>query len=91
MLRGQALNAIAAALPFDDAVKVLVARIEIAKHGMLGALNDVLLNRGHRGKIHVRHPHGDAVEALVGCVRSHTGNLTPGVNGDGVHSVAVDD
>lgn len=38
---------------------------------MLGALNDVLLDRGHRGKIHVRHPHGDAVEALVGRVRSH--------------------
>ena len=90
MLRRQALNAVATALPFDDAVEVLVTRIEIAKHGMLGALNDVFLNRGHRGKIHIRHPHGDAVEALVGCVRSHVGNFSPGVNGDGVHTVAVD-
>lgn len=90
MLREQALNAITAALPFDDAVEVLGARIEIAKHGMLGALNDVLLDRGHRGKVHVRHPHGDAVEALVGRVRSHAGDFTPGVNGDGVHAVAVD-
>ena len=57
---------------------------------MLSALNDVLLDRGHRGKIHVGHPHGNAVEALVGCVRSHTGDLAPGVNGDGVHAVAVD-
>ena len=90
MLRRQALNAVATALPFDDAVEVLGTRIEVAKHGVLGALNDVLLDRGHRGKIHVRHPHGNAVEALVGCVRSHAGNLAPGVNGDGVHTVAVD-
>ena len=90
MFRAQALDAIAAALPFDDAVEVLGARIEIAKHGVLGTLNDVLLDRGHRGKIHVGHPHGNAVEALVGCVRSHTGDLTPRVNGDGVHAVAVD-
>ena len=91
MLKCQALDAITAALPFDDAVEVLGARIEIAKHGVLGTLNDVLLDRGDRGKIHVGHPHGNAVEALVGCVRSHTGDLAPGVNGDGVHAVAVDD
>ena len=90
MLGEQALDAITAALPFDDAVEVLVARIEIAKHGMLGALNNVLLDRGHRGKVHVCHPHGDAVEALVGRVRSHAGDFAPGVNGDGVHAVAVD-
>ena len=90
MFRAQALDAIAAALPFDDAVKVLGARIEIAKHGVLGALNDVFLDRGHRGKVHIGHPHGNAVEALVGCVRSHTGDLAPRVNGDGVHAVAVD-
>ena len=90
MFRAQTLDAITAALPFDDAVEVLGARVEIAKHGVLGALNDVLLDRGHRGKVHVRHPHGNAVEALVGCVRSHTGDLAPGVNGDGVHAVAVD-
>lgn len=91
MLRCQALDAITAALPFDDAVEVLGARIEIAKHGVLGTLNDVLLDRGHRGEVHVGHPHGNAVEALVGCIRSHTGDLTPRVNGDGVHAVAVDD
>ena len=90
VLRRQALNAVAATLPFDDAVEVLGARVKVAKHGMLSALNDVLLDRGHRGKIHVGHPHGNAVEALVGCVRSHTGDLAPGVNGDGVHAVAVD-
>ena len=90
MLRRQALDAIAAALPFDDAVEVLGARIEVAKHGVLGALNDVFLDRGHRGKVHIGHPHGNAVEALVGCVRSHTGDLAPGVNGDGVHAVAID-
>ena len=91
VLGEQALDVIAATLPFDDAAEILGARIEIAKHGVLGALNDALLDRGHRGKIHVRHPHGDAVEALVGCVRSHAGDLAPGVNGDGVHAVAVDD
>ena len=90
MLRRQALNAVAAALPFDDAVEILGARIEIAKHGVLGTLNDVFLDRGHRGKVHIGHPHGNAVEALVGCVRSHTGDLAPRVNGDGVHAVAVD-
>ena len=90
MFRAQALDAIAAALPFNDAVEVLGTRVKVAKHGMLSALNDVLLDRGHRGKIHVGHPHGNAVEALVGCVRSHTGDLAPGVNGDGVHAVAVD-
>ena len=91
MFRAQALDAIAVTLPFDDAIEVLGTRIEVAKHGVLGTLNDVLLDRGHRGKIHVGHPHGNAVEALVGCVRSHTGDLAPGVNGDGVHAVAVDD
>ena len=90
MLRRQALNAIAAALPFDDAVEVLGARVKVAKHGMLSALNDVLLDRGHRGEIHIGHPHGNAVEALVRCVRSHAGDLAPGVNGDGIHAVAVD-
>ena len=90
MLRRQALDAITAALPSDDAVEVLGTRIEVAKHGVLGALNDVFLDRGHRGKVHVGHPHGNAVEALVGCVRSHTGDLTPRVNGDGVHAVAID-
>ena len=89
MFRAQTLDAIAATLPFDDAVKILGARIEIAKHGVLGTLNDVFLDRGHRGEVHVRHPHGNAIEALVGCVWSHTGDLAPGVNGDGVHAVAV--
>lgn len=90
MFRAQTFDAIAAVLPFDDAIEVLSARVKVAKHGMLGALNDVFLDRGYRGKVHVGHPHGNAVEALVGCVRSHTGDLTPGVNGDGVHTVAVD-
>lgn len=91
MFRAQTFDAIAAILPFDDAIEVLSARVKVAKHGVLGTLNDVLLDRGDRGKIHVGHPHGNAVEALVGCVRSHTGDLAPGVNGDGVHAVAVDD
>ena len=91
MLGEQALNAVATALPLDDAVEVLGARMEVAKHGVLGALNDVLLNRWHRGKVHVGHPHGDAVEALVGHVRRHTGDLAPGVDGDGIHVVAVND
>ena len=91
MFRAQALDAITAALPFDDAVEVLGARVKVAKHGVLGTLNDALLDRGHRGEVHVGHPHGNAVEALVGCIRSHTGDLTPRVNGDGVHAVAVDD
>ena len=90
VLRCQALDAIAAALPFDDTIEVLGTRIEVAKHGVLGTLNDVFLDRGHRGEVHVCHPHGNAVEALVGCIRSHTGDLAPGVNGDGVHAVAVD-
>ena len=90
VLGRQAFDAITAALPFDDAVEILGARVKVAKHGMLGALNDVLLDRGHRGEVHVRHPHGNAVEALVGCIRSHTWDLTPRVNGDGVHAVAVD-
>ena len=90
MFRAQTFDAIAAVLPFDDAIEVLSARVKVAKHGVLGTLNDVFLDRGHRGKIHVGHPHGNAVEALVGCIRSHTGDLTPGVNGYGVHTVAVD-
>ena len=90
MLRRQAFNAVATALPFNDAVEVLGTRVKVAKHGMLSALNDVLLDRGHRGEVHVRHPHGNAIEALVGCVWSHAGDLTPRINGDGVHAVAVD-
>ena len=90
MLRRQTLNAVATALPFEDAVEVLGARIKVAKHRVLGTLNDVFLDRGDGGKVHVGHPHGDAVEALVRHVRSHTGDLAPGVNGDGIHTVAVD-
>ena len=91
MLGKQALDVIAATLPFDDAIEVLGTRIKVAKHRVLGALNDVFLNRGHGGKVHIGHPHGDAVEALVGYVWRHAGDLTPGVNGNGVHTVAVDD
>ena len=90
MLKRQALDAITAALPLDNAVEVLGARIKVAKHRVLGTPNDVFLNRRHRGKVHIRHPHRDAVEALVGNVWRHTGDLAPGVNGDGVHAVAVD-
>ena len=91
VLRRQAFNAVATALPLDDAVEVLGARIKVAKHGVLGTLNDVLLDRRHRGKIHIRHPHRDAVEAFIGNVWRHAGDLAPGVNGDGIHAVAVDD
>ena len=91
MLGKQALDAVATALPLDDAVEVFGTRIKVAKHRVLGTLNDVFLNRRHRGKVHIRHPHRDAVEALVGNVWRHAGDLAPGVNGDGVHAVAVDD
>ena len=90
MLRRQALNAVTTALPLDNAIEVLGAWIKVAKHRVLSTLNDVLLDRGHRGKVHIRHPHRDAVEALIGHVWRHTGDLAPGVNGDGIHAVAVD-
>ena len=66
VLRLQSLYPVAAALPGNDAVKVFLPGAEIAEQGVLQPLGHALHHRRHRGKIHVRHPHGDQVEALTG-------------------------
>ena len=59
MLRRQSGNAVAAGLPVYDPLKILLRRTEISEGRMFGSFNDMLLNGGHCGEIHIRHPHGD--------------------------------
>ena len=85
----QAGDAVALLLPADDGVVVVVAGGEVAKEGVVHPLLDGLCNGGHRGEVHVRHPHGDHVEALLGGL----GAVAPfcqAIHRDGVPPVPVD-
>ena len=55
---------------------------------MLDAGNDLLLDGGHYREVHVRHPHGDGVKALLGGRGGKAG--AQAVHGDGVFAVAFE-
>lgn len=84
---GQAGGAVAGLLPPDDRVQVFLPGGEVAEMRLLCAGDDCFLHRGDGGEIHVRHPHGDGVEALLG--RAGGGAVAQGVHGDGVHVFTV--
>ena len=89
-LLGQAGDAVALLLPVDDGVVVIVAGGKVAEERMLDALGNGLGDGGHRGEVHVRHPHGDDVKALFGGLGAVPAGDKP-VHGDGVFPVPVDD
>ena len=86
---GEACGAVAGLLPPDDRVQVFLPGGEVAEMRLLCAGDDRFLHRGDGGEVHVRHPHGDGVEALLGGTGG--GAVAQGVNGDGVHAFAVQD
>ena len=87
VLFGKALNAVAGALPADDGIVVFLCGVEVAEGRVLGPGDNGLLNGGAGGEIHVRDPHGDHVEARLGCPRC-TGAADT-VYSDGILPTAV--
>ena len=81
-------DAIAALLPADDGVKVLIAGHKVAEQRMLQPLPDGLRHGRGRGEVHICYPHGDGVEALVGLEYR---DLLHGVHRHGVPPTAVID
>ena len=75
----QAGNAIAVRLPVDNGVKVLRRGLEVAVGGVLGAGDNGLRDRGYGREVHVRHPHGDEVEAILGLGGGEAGHGAQGV------------
>ena len=61
----QAGHAVAGALPVQNGVIVFLPGRKIAKGGVPGAVDDGVGDAGGGGKVHVRHPHGDAAESGV--------------------------
>ena len=87
VLFGKALNAVAGALPADDGIVVFRCWVKIAEGRVLCPGDNRLLNGGAGGEIHVRDPHGNHVEARLGCPRC-TGAADT-VYGNGILPVAV--
>ena len=84
----QSGHAVAPGLPLDDGVVVLVAGVKVAECRVLDAGNDLLLDGGHHREVHVRHPHGDGVKALLGGRGGKAG--AQAVHGDGIFAVAFE-
>ena len=84
----QPSDTIAALLPADDGVKVLIAGHKVAEQRMFQPLPDGLRHGGGRGEVHICYPHGDGVEALVGLEHR---DLLHGVHRHGILAPAVID
>ena len=90
VLRGHG-NAVVGFVPAEDGIKILLPGAEIAIGRMLGPLDDGLGHRGHRGEIHIRHPHGNQIEALpAGAVGAEHG-VPRSIHRNGIHSLPVQD
>ena len=61
-------EAVALGLPADDGIIIGAAGEKVAVQRVLGPLNDGGRHGGAGGEVHVRHPHGDGVKALLGGV-----------------------
>ena len=85
------IAAVALHLPLDDGVVVGVGGLKIAVGGVAGPLHQRLGDGGHGGEIHVRHPHGDGVEAVPGGVGGKAGVAAQAIHGDGILAAAVQD
>ena len=86
----QAFHTVAELVPADDGIVVFLPGGEVAIGRMLGPLDDGFGNGGHRGEVHVGHPHGDQVEALLGSGDGKSGG-TGGIHGNGIHAMTVHD
>ena len=88
-LLGQALHAVALCLPPDDGIEVFIGGVEVAKRGVVGALDDGFLDGGHGGEVHIGHPHGDGIKALLGGGGGKAG--AKAIHCNGILAVAVHD
>ena len=86
-LSGKAGDVAALLLPADDGVKIFIAGGEIAEGRVLGPGDHGIGNGVEHGEIHVRHPHGDGVEAVLGCTGG--GAVAQSVQCDGVLTLPV--
>ena len=88
-LLGQPGDAVAVRLPPDDGVEVRLRRLEVAVGGVASPVHDGLGDSGDGGKVHVRHPHGDQVEPLLGPVGGEARSAAQAVHRQGVPAPAV--
>ena len=86
----QAGDAVARFVPADDGSKIFLRGRKIAVGRMPGAGDDGLGNGGHSGEVHIRHPHGNGVEALLRSAGCEAGRAQC-IHGDGVFAAAVHD
>ena len=79
--------AVAGGLPTDDGVEILLAGVEVAEAGVADALRHGSCHGGSGGEIHIGHPHGDGIKALLG----GTGRpaLSQGIHRQGILAAAV--
>ena len=56
---------VALLLPMNDTVVILLGWFEITKGRMVDTVYNMLLNRWHCGKVHICHPHRNAVKAVA--------------------------
>ena len=65
-LPGQTGDAVAVLLPADNGFVVFAGWLEVAVGRVLSPGNDGPGDGGEGGEIHIRHPHGDEIKALLG-------------------------
>ena len=63
-LTRQIFHTVALFLPADDAVKICIRQIKVAKMRFVDSRVNCFLNGRKRREVHVGHPHRDAGEAL---------------------------
>ena len=83
-------DAVSRALPVDDRGRVGVRGLEVAKGRVLEALGHGLHDGGAGGEVHVRHPHGNLVEARARR-GGRPGHVANAVDGQGILAVALHD
>ena len=88
---GQPVHAVPVLVPADNRVVVIVGGGKVPEGGVLGTLDNGGGDGWDSGKVHVRHPHGNGVEALPGRAGSKASGCADGVHGDGVPAMAVHD
>ena len=84
VLMSHALHAVAVFVPIHNAVQIFLPRHEVTVGGVLGALNDGLGDGGRGGEIHVGHPHGNGVKALLR--RTGGPGFSQQIHGNGIHT-----
>ena len=86
----QKVDAVAFPLPADDRIEIFVSERKVAKCRVLHSLNDGLLNRRSRRKIHIGHPHWNHVKSFLWCTRCKAAG-SDCINGNRIFFVTVHD